>query len=30
VNVAICAYGAGNIRSVVLAFRRLGATTSIA
>jgi imidazole glycerol phosphate synthase glutamine amidotransferase subunit len=30
VNVAICAYGAGNIRSVELAFRRLGATTSIA
>ena len=29
-NVAICAYGAGNIRSVELAFRRLGATTSIA
>jgi imidazole glycerol phosphate synthase glutamine amidotransferase subunit len=30
VNVAICAYGAGNIRSVELAFRRLGAPTSIA
>jgi len=30
VNVAICAYGAGNIRSVELAFRRLGVTTSIA
>ena len=29
-NVAICAYGAGNIRSVELAFRRLGATTSLA
>jgi len=25
VNVAICAYGAGNVRSVELAFRRLGA-----
>jgi imidazole glycerol phosphate synthase glutamine amidotransferase subunit len=30
VNVAICAYGAGNIRSVQLAFERLGASTSIA
>jgi imidazole glycerol phosphate synthase glutamine amidotransferase subunit len=30
VKVAICAYGAGNIRSVELAFRRLGVTTSIA
>jgi len=30
VNVAVCAYGAGNIRSVELAFRRLGATTEIA
>lgn len=29
-NVSICAYGAGNIRSVELAFRRLGASTSIA
>ncbi|TMM09823.1 MAG: imidazole glycerol phosphate synthase subunit HisH [Actinobacteria bacterium] len=29
-NVAVCAYGAGNIRSVELAFRRLGATTEIA
>ena len=29
-NVAICAYGAGNIRSVQLAFERLGASTSIA
>jgi imidazole glycerol phosphate synthase glutamine amidotransferase subunit len=26
VNVAICEYGAGNVRSVVLAFTRLGAT----
>lgn len=26
-NVAICDYGAGNVRSVELAFRRLGATT---
>jgi len=25
VNVAVCAYGAGNVRSVVAAFRRLGA-----
>jgi imidazole glycerol phosphate synthase glutamine amidotransferase subunit len=30
VNVAVCAYGAGNIRSVQLAFRRLGATTEVA
>jgi glutamine amidotransferase len=30
VNVAICAYGAGNIRSVQLAFERLGASTTIA
>jgi imidazole glycerol phosphate synthase glutamine amidotransferase subunit len=30
VNVAICAYGAGNIRSVQLAFERLGASTVIA
>jgi imidazole glycerol phosphate synthase glutamine amidotransferase subunit len=30
VNVAICAYGAGNIRSVQLAFERLGASTAIA
>jgi glutamine amidotransferase len=30
VNVAICAYGAGNIRSVQLAFQRLGASTAIA
>ncbi len=27
-KVAICAYGAGNVRSVELAFRRLGAETS--
>jgi imidazole glycerol phosphate synthase glutamine amidotransferase subunit len=26
VNVAICDYGAGNVRSVALAFQRLGAT----
>jgi imidazole glycerol phosphate synthase glutamine amidotransferase subunit len=26
VNVAICGYGAGNVRSVEIAFRRLGAT----
>jgi glutamine amidotransferase len=25
VNVAICGYGAGNVRSVEIAFRRLGA-----
>jgi imidazole glycerol phosphate synthase glutamine amidotransferase subunit len=30
VNVAICAYGAGNIRSVQLAFERLGTNTAIA
>jgi imidazole glycerol-phosphate synthase subunit HisH len=30
VNVAICAYGAGNIRSVQLAFERMGASTAIA
>ena len=29
-NVAICAYGAGNVRSVQLAFGRLGATAEIA
>ncbi|MEP6813838.1 MAG: imidazole glycerol phosphate synthase subunit HisH, partial [Actinomycetota bacterium] len=29
-NVAICAYGAGNVRSVQLAFERLGATATIA
>jgi len=28
VRVAICAYGAGNVRSVELAFRRLGAEAS--
>jgi imidazole glycerol phosphate synthase glutamine amidotransferase subunit len=28
VKVAICAYGAGNVRSVELAFRRLGAEAS--
>jgi imidazole glycerol phosphate synthase glutamine amidotransferase subunit len=32
VNVAICGYGAGNVRSVEIAFRRLGAeiTTDVA
>jgi imidazole glycerol phosphate synthase glutamine amidotransferase subunit len=30
VNVAICAYGAGNIRSVQLAFERLGASATVA
>jgi imidazole glycerol phosphate synthase glutamine amidotransferase subunit len=29
VNVAICAYGAGNTRSVQLAFQRLGATAEV-
>ena len=29
-NVAVCAYGAGNVRSVELAFRRLGATAAVA
>ena len=29
-NVAICAYGGGNIRSVQLAFRRLGANAEVA
>jgi imidazole glycerol phosphate synthase glutamine amidotransferase subunit len=29
VNVAVCAYGAGNVRSVVVAFERLGATTRV-
>ena len=29
-TVAICAYGAGNVRSVELAFRRLGASTAVA
>ncbi len=28
-NVAVCAYGAGNVRSVVAAFRRLGASTFV-
>jgi imidazole glycerol phosphate synthase glutamine amidotransferase subunit len=28
VNVAVCEYGAGNVRSVVAAFRRLGVTAS--
>jgi imidazole glycerol-phosphate synthase subunit HisH len=30
VNVAICAYGAGNVRSVQLAFERLGADVRVA
>jgi glutamine amidotransferase len=30
VNVAICAYGAGNVRSVQLAFERLGARAHVA
>jgi imidazole glycerol phosphate synthase glutamine amidotransferase subunit len=29
VNVAICAYGAGNVRSVQLAFERLGASARV-
>jgi len=29
VNVAVCDYGAGNVRSVVAAFRRLGADVSL-
>jgi imidazole glycerol-phosphate synthase subunit HisH len=29
VNVAVCAYGVGNVRSVDLAFRRLGATVKV-
>ena len=28
-NVAVCAYGAGNVRSVVAAFRRLGASAFV-
>jgi imidazole glycerol phosphate synthase glutamine amidotransferase subunit len=28
VNVAVCDYGAGNLRSVIVAFRRLGADAS--
>ena len=28
-NVAVCDYGAGNVRSVVAAFRRLGADVSV-
>ena len=28
-NVAVCAYGAGNVRSVVAAFRRLGANAFV-
>lgn len=28
-NVAVCAYGAGNVRSVVVAFRRLGANAFV-
>jgi imidazole glycerol phosphate synthase glutamine amidotransferase subunit len=29
VNVAVCAYGAGNVRSVVAAFRRLGTDPAV-
>jgi imidazole glycerol-phosphate synthase subunit HisH len=29
VNVAVCAYGAGNVRSVVVAFERLGASAVV-
>jgi len=29
VNVAVCAYGAGNVRSVVVAFERLGASAQV-
>jgi imidazole glycerol-phosphate synthase subunit HisH len=29
VNVAVCAYGAGNVRSVVAAFRRLGVDAAV-
>jgi len=29
VNVAVCAYGAGNLRSVVAAFRRLGTDAAV-
>jgi imidazole glycerol phosphate synthase glutamine amidotransferase subunit len=29
VNVAVCAYGAGNVRSVAAAFRRLGADVAV-
>jgi imidazole glycerol phosphate synthase glutamine amidotransferase subunit len=29
VNVAVCAYGAGNVRSVVVAFERLGASARV-
>ena len=28
-NVAVCAYGAGNVRSVVVAFERLGAAAEV-
>lgn len=28
-NVAVCAYGAGNVRSVVVAFQRLGASAEV-
>ena len=28
-NVAVCAYGAGNVRSVVVAFERLGASAEV-
>jgi imidazole glycerol phosphate synthase glutamine amidotransferase subunit len=29
VNVAVCAYGAGNVRSVLVAFERLGASARV-
>jgi imidazole glycerol-phosphate synthase subunit HisH len=29
VNVAVCAYGAGNVRSVVVAFQRIGAAAEV-
>jgi imidazole glycerol-phosphate synthase subunit HisH len=29
VNVAVCSYGAGNVRSVIVAFERLGATAAV-
>ena len=28
-NVAVCAYGAGNVRSVVVAFERIGASAEV-
>jgi imidazole glycerol phosphate synthase glutamine amidotransferase subunit len=29
VNVAVCSYGAGNVRSVVVAFERIGVTAAV-